>query len=74
MEWSANGVMVAVTVQGQVHTSSDEGSTWTARGSVGSQPVALAVDGDSVLVATRGGAVLESDDGGDVFRVRYSGG
>ena len=73
VEWSSNGVLVGVTDQGGVRTSDDRGATWTARGSVASQPVALAAEGDAVFVATRGGTVLESDDGGGAFRVRYSG-
>ena len=73
VEWSTNGVIVGVTDQGQIHTSDSQAATWTARGSVGSRPVALAAEGNSVFVATRGGAVLESEDGGDRFDLRYSG-
>ena len=73
IEWSTTGALVGVTAEGQVHTSDDRGATWTARGSVGRQPVALAAEGSTVFVATRGGTLLESDDGGRAFRVRYSG-
>lgn len=71
VEWSSNGLAVGVDDGGQVHTSTDQGTTWSARGSVGRQPVALAVDGDSVYVATRDGSVMESNDAGAQFKVRY---
>ncbi len=73
VEWSSDGVIVGITDAGRLHTSNNQGVTWTARGSAGSQPVALAAEADAVFVATRGGAVLQSDDGGDRFDVRYSG-
>ena len=71
VEWSSSGLAVGVDERGQVRTSTDEGATWEARGTVAAQPVAVAVDGDSVFIATRDGAVMQSNDGGEQFQVRY---
>ncbi|HYN30092.1 MAG TPA: exo-alpha-sialidase [Dermatophilaceae bacterium] len=64
--------LYAVAPDGQVHVTTNRGDTWTARGSVGGQPAALAAEGDTVavLVADR---VLESGDRGASFRPRLTG-
>jgi hypothetical protein len=72
LTWTEDGKLVGVDPNGSVHVSGDEGKTWTQRGSAGGQPGALTATEDDIFVATRDGKVVESSDGGQTFRVRYS--
>lgn len=69
--WTSSWLL-GVAPDGTVHVSTDAGATWKARGAVGGQPSALAVDGDRVVVAV-GSSVVESTDGGMTFAPRLEG-
>jgi photosystem II stability/assembly factor-like uncharacterized protein len=63
--------LYAVDIDGQILASADGGLTWTARGSVGSQPAALTARGRNVAVLADG-TVVESTDGGSTFVPRLT--
>lgn len=75
LAWDATAGLYGVDVDGIVHRSTDAARTWTAAGSVGGGPEALAVDTRGgtttvhVAVAERG--ILASTDGGTTFSLRY---
>ncbi len=71
LAWTENGTLVGVDPNGGVQVSADSGKTWDQRGNAGGQPAAVTADGDDVFVATRDGRVVQSDDGGRTFEVRY---
>lgn len=71
LSWSEDGTVVGSDPNGGVHVSADGGRTWEVRGSAGGQPAAITADGDDVFVATTDGRIMESDDGGQTFTVRY---
>lgn len=72
--WSAPGELVGFGIDGDVHRSSDGGSTWRRAGRLGAFPDAVAAPGDELLAAA-GGAVHRSTDGGRSWKVlqRYTG-
>lgn len=72
INWTDQGTIVGIDPNGQVHVSENRGKTWEQRASAGGQPAALYADQDDVYVATRDGRLVESDDGGQTFDVRYS--
>lgn len=69
--WTSSG-SYGVAPDGTVHVSTDDGSTWQQRGSVGGQPAAVAAAGERVAVLV-GGTVLESTDGATSFSPRLTG-
>ena len=71
LAWTEDGTLVGVDPNGGVQVSADSGKTWDQRGNAGGQPAAVTADGKDVFVATRDGRVVESDDGGRTFAVRY---
>jgi hypothetical protein len=71
LAWAEDGSLVGVAPNGGVQASLDGGITWKQRGSAGGEPAALTADGDDVFVATRDGRVVESNDRGRTFEVRY---
>jgi len=71
LAWTEDGTLVGVDPNGGVQVSADSGKTWDHRGNAGGQPAAVTADGEDVFVATRDGRVVESDDGGRTFEVRY---
>lgn len=73
LAWTEDGTLVGVDPNGGVQASDDSGKTWEQRGNAGGQPAAVTADGKDVFVATRDGRVVESDDGGRTFAVRYQG-
>jgi photosystem II stability/assembly factor-like uncharacterized protein len=68
LAWSGD-TLFSVDVQGQVHTSTDAGTTWVPGGALPGQASALAAEGRTVAVQV-GDAIHESRDGGDTFEVR----
>lgn len=75
LAWAPTGRAYGVDPEGRVHESSDGGTTWAARGTVGQQPEALTVDvrdGKDVLyVAASDRGIVTSTDGGRTFTTRY---
>ncbi|MEX2290544.1 MAG: exo-alpha-sialidase [Mycobacteriales bacterium] len=71
LAWTEDGMLVGVDPNGGVQVSADGGRTWDLRGTAGGQPAAVTADGDDVFVATRDGRVVESNDAGRTFGVRY---
>lgn len=70
LAWDRQGLF-GVDVDGRVHASTDAGVTWTPRGESGTPPLALAAEGERVVVLS-GGTVLESVDGGATFTPRLT--
>jgi hypothetical protein len=66
---------VAVSQDGIVHASGDQGRTWSTRGRVGGEPEAMTAaateGGRSLFVAVAGRGIVESRDGGQTFRLFY---
>jgi hypothetical protein len=73
LSWADSG-LYAVTPDGQVAVSSDDGETFATRGSVNGQPEALLATGDRVLAAVSGVGIVESRDAGETFEVLVGGG
>lgn len=71
LTWTGDGTLIGVDPIGAVHVSDDGGKTWAERGNAGGQPGALTATDDEIFVATRGGQVVESSDGGKTFQLRY---
>ncbi|MDO8307187.1 MAG: exo-alpha-sialidase [Actinomycetota bacterium] len=63
--------LFGVDVDGRVHASTDMGESWEPRGESGGSPLALAAEGERVVVLT-GGTVSESIDGGRTFTPRLT--
>jgi len=64
--------LYGVTPDGVVYSSKDSSATWRAKGQVAGPPMALAADGDTVVVLA-GAAIVESIDGGATFTPRITG-
>lgn len=71
LSWTPVG-LYGIAPEGTVHLSTDDGTTWSQRGSTGGQPAAAAADGDRLSVLV-GGTVVESIDGGSTFNPRLTG-
>lgn len=66
------GVLIGVGPDGTVHTSRDDGKSWSTVGRIPGQATAFtALDERWLLAATEDGAVHESTDGGTTFSVAY---
>ncbi|MDQ5975493.1 MAG: hypothetical protein QG661_2702 [Actinomycetota bacterium] len=63
--------LFGVDVDGRVHASTDMGASWEPRGESGGSPLAIAAEGERVVVLT-GGTVSESVDGGRTFTPRLT--
>ena len=76
LAWPAASSLYGVAADGTLHHSADGGVTWQARGGVGGQPEAMAVDAredrETVFVAVAGRGILASTDGGRTFVTRYA--
>jgi hypothetical protein len=74
LDWSDE--LVGVTKGGTIQASLDRGATWTRRGEIGGEPQAMTLGGSDgrrqLFVAVTGRGILQSDDGGRTFQVRYS--
>jgi hypothetical protein len=75
LAWAAPQSLFGIAPDGLVHHSADGGATWTARGRIGGEPEAVAVDtsggGERLYAAAAGRGIVVSDDGGVTFTVRY---
>lgn len=71
LAWATGETVWAVAPAGVVYQSVDGGNEWTARGGVQGSPQALLVVGDILYVAVEGQGVLQSEDGGTTWRLRY---
>lgn len=65
--WAQAGLVVGVEPSGRIHTSTDGGSTWQARGRIPGQPHALAAAGPGTVAAAVESGVVLSTDGGVTF-------
>lgn len=76
LAWKTTESLYGVAADGTVHHSADSGSSWAERDDAGGVPEALTVvmrDGDEVLYAAIGErGIVQSDDGGRTFTVRYA--
>ena len=67
---------MGVTADGAVLVTDDAGETWSVRGDVGREPEAIAVatlgDERRVFIAVAARGIVESSDGGQMFRLTYS--
>ncbi|MFD1542818.1 F510_1955 family glycosylhydrolase [Nonomuraea guangzhouensis] len=67
------GLMVGAGADGRIHTSQDDGKTWTTVGKLPGQATAFtAVDRRRLLAALEDGTVLESKDGGKTFTTAFA--
>jgi hypothetical protein len=71
LAWSEEG-LYASSVDGQILFSADSGVNWVSRGTLGGQPMALAVDASNV-VGVVGDSIFGSSDGGVTFTERIVG-
>jgi photosystem II stability/assembly factor-like uncharacterized protein len=67
VSWADDGTIVALTPDGDVYTSADQGVKWVGRGSIGGAPEALTAVSRTEIYAASQGKVLASRDGGDTF-------
>ena len=71
LAWTEQG-LYASAVDGQIFHSTDSGTTWDTRGTLGGQPAALAADSSNV-VGVVGDSIFGSSDGGVTFNKRVAG-
>lgn len=75
LAWDDTAGLYGVDVEGTVHRSTDAARTWTATGTAGGTPEAVAVDSrggtTTVYVAIAERGILASTDGGATFTTRY---
>lgn len=71
LAWSGS-VLYGVDVDGGIHQSTDNGTTWNARGSLTGQATAIAAGG-SKIAALVGDSIMESVDDGASFTARITG-
>jgi photosystem II stability/assembly factor-like uncharacterized protein len=71
LAWTDSGLYSAST-DGQVFLSTDEGTTWKARGEMEGQPESFAADA-STVISLVGDSIVESLDGGLSFSPRVTG-
>lgn len=75
LAWPAAGSLYGVTRDGTVQVSADGGARWAARGTMGGEPEALAVDArdgtETLYAASSSGGLVSSRDGGRTFTTRY---
>jgi photosystem II stability/assembly factor-like uncharacterized protein len=71
LAWTDSGLYSAST-DGQVFVSTDEGTTWKARGEMEGQPESFAADA-STVISLVGDSIVESLDGGLSFSPRVTG-
>jgi hypothetical protein len=68
----SGGWLVGPGADGKIHTSQDDGKTWSPAGALPGQAVAFtAVDRQRLLAALEDGTVLESKDGGKTFDTAF---
>lgn len=71
LAWRASSKLYAVTADGTVRLSSDQGRSWKRAGNVGGQPAAMLGAGPRDLyIALHNGVVRRSTDGGRSWSVR----
>jgi hypothetical protein len=71
LAWPAPDRLYAVTLDGEVLLSADEGARFHRRGQIGGEPAALVAEGDADLyVALHDGTIKRSTDGGASWNVR----
>jgi photosystem II stability/assembly factor-like uncharacterized protein len=70
VSWTGSS-LYGLAPDGVVYTSLDAGATWEERGTVEGAPIAVAADGESLVVLVDQ-AVVESADGGRTFGPRLS--
>ena len=71
LAWTDSGLYSA-SMDGQVFLSTDEGTTWKARGEMEGQPESFAADA-STVISLVGDSIVESLDGGLSFSPRVTG-
>ena len=71
VSWADDGFIVAVTPEGTVYTSRNDGAAWTKRTSLGGPPEAVTAQSGTKIYAAANGEVLSSDDAGDTFTTLY---
>ncbi len=70
LAWEEPGSLFLVTRDGEMRSSDDGGRTWSVQGSVGGEPAAFEVSGETLYVALHDGTIKKSDDGGASWSVR----
>jgi photosystem II stability/assembly factor-like uncharacterized protein len=70
--WNRDGRLFLLDGAGNLSVATDRGNgrSWTTSGSVGDEPEAFLVDGDSLYAALHHGVVKVSRDGGETWVVR----
>lgn len=75
LAWAQQDSLYGLGPDGTVHHSTDGGTTWARRGTVGAQPEAVTVDArdgkETLYVAAGDRGILASSDGGTSFATRY---
>jgi hypothetical protein len=72
LAWDDGPALFGVDVAGRVHVSPDAGTTWEPRGSLGAAPEALTAVDQTLYAAAQDRGVLQSDDAGRTWSVRYA--
>lgn len=63
VSWDPRAGLWGLTIDGSVYEGSDDGATWTARGTIGAIPAAFLADSSGLYAATDT-SILTSSDGG----------
>lgn len=71
VSWAMDGTIIGVGPDGSIRASTDDGQTWSQRGSLNAAPHAFTATSDSDIFAAVDGEILVSSDGGRTFDVRY---
>ncbi len=72
LEWPEPGALMRADRDGTFQVSKDRGRTWEERGSVGGEPYRIkALDADRAYVALSDGSIVETTDGGRMWKVLF---
>jgi hypothetical protein len=70
LAWPAPDRLYAVTLDGEVLLSADDGATFERRGQIGGEPAAFLAQDASLYVALHDGTIKQSGDGGATWTIR----
>lgn len=71
VSWADDGPLFGVQPDGSIHVSTDGGTTWTERGTLGAAPHAFTATTREDVFAAVDGGILASQDGGQTFDARF---
>lgn len=71
LDWQQTDELWGISVNGEVFTSGDGGQTWNRTGAANGQATAFTTHGDTLYLALHTGAIVESQDQGATWSIRY---